>query len=97
MWPAFPTADYYGSSATLSGVGRRRAFPEGTATALPMFTVESFDGRGAQLCPCSIATDTPQSFTVASRSTLQTDPGVLRAHGRGSALPPGPYPSGWSR
>jgi hypothetical protein len=25
------------------------------------------DGIGAQLCPCSIATATPQTFTVASR------------------------------
>jgi len=33
---------------------------------VPTFTLEPFDGRGAQLCPCSIATGTPQAFPVAS-------------------------------
>ena len=31
-----------------------------------MFTVDSLDEGGAQLCPCGIATATPQHFTVAS-------------------------------
>jgi len=35
---------------------------------VPTFALEPLDGLGAQLCPCSIATATPQTFTVASRS-----------------------------
>jgi hypothetical protein len=31
-----------------------------------MFAVDSLDEGGAQLCPCGIATATPQHFTVAS-------------------------------
>ena len=34
---------------------------------VPTFTLQPFDGVGVQLCPCSIATATPQTFTVASR------------------------------
>ena len=34
---------------------------------VPVFTVDSLDEGGAQLCPCGIATATPQHFTVASR------------------------------
>ena len=32
-----------------------------------MFTYNSLDEGGAQLCPCGIATVTPQHFTVASQ------------------------------
>jgi hypothetical protein len=35
-----------------------------------------------QLCPCSLATSTPQAFLVASRPTTLTGPGVLRAEAR---------------
>ena len=35
---------------------------------VPTFTLEPFNGVGAQLCPCNLATATPQSFTVASRA-----------------------------
>jgi hypothetical protein len=35
---------------------------------VPTFTVEPFNGVGVQLCPCNIATTTPQAFIVASRS-----------------------------
>jgi hypothetical protein len=34
---------------------------------VPTFTLQPFDGVGVQLCPCNIATATPQTFTVASR------------------------------
>ena len=44
--------------------GRR----EGTDGEVPTFTLQPFDGVGAQLCPCSLATTTPQTFAVASRS-----------------------------
>jgi hypothetical protein len=39
---------------------------------------EPFDGVGAQLCPCSLATVTPQAFTVASRPATTPDLGVPR-------------------
>ena len=35
---------------------------------VPTFTLEPFNGVDAQLCPCNLATATPQSFTVASRA-----------------------------
>ena len=34
---------------------------------VPTFTLEPFDGVDAQLCPCNLATPTPQAFGVASR------------------------------
>ena len=40
---------------------------------VPTFTLEPFDGVGAQLCPCNLATATPQAFTVASRSATSPD------------------------
>src|ERR1019366_9532894 len=70
-------------------ISRRRAFPptsrllagEGTAGMVPTFTVEPFDGVGAQLCPCNIATATPQAFTVASRPATSTGQGVPHTAG----------------
>jgi hypothetical protein len=58
------------------GVSRQRTFPapnwqlaaEGTAEMVPTSTPSPFDKLGAQLCPCSLATPTPQTFSVASRS-----------------------------
>jgi hypothetical protein len=41
---------------------------EGATGMVPTFTLDPFDGVGAQLCPCSIVTTTPQAFVVASRS-----------------------------
>jgi len=49
---------------------------------VPTFTLEPFDGVGAQLCPCNLATSTPQAFLVASRPTTQTGPGVPRTEVR---------------
>ena len=46
---------------------------EGTGRMVPTFTSQPFDRVGAQLCPCNIATATPQAFTVASRSATSTD------------------------
>ena len=68
------------------GIGRRRTFPstswplaeEGTAGMVPTFTLGPFDGVGAQLCPCNIATATPQAFTVASRPARRTGQRVPR-------------------
>ena len=39
---------------------------EGTTGTVPTFTLEPFDGAGAELCPCSIVTSTPQAFVVTS-------------------------------
>jgi hypothetical protein len=33
---------------------------------VPMFTTKPFNGLGAQLCPCDLATRTPQYFQAAS-------------------------------
>jgi hypothetical protein len=64
---------------------------------VPTFTPEPFDGIGAQLCPCNIATATPQAFTVASQPAKRTDPGVPHmTTSSGYALPPSPDPSGSS-
>jgi hypothetical protein len=92
-----------------AGIGRRCAFPPGsrllpgmgTGGMVPTFTPEPFDGVGAQLCPCSIATATPQAFTVASRPTTSPSPGVPRpatllAMPIGCALQSSPDPPCWS-
>src|SRR3954468_22652386 len=109
MWPAFQGSDYYGSSAPPAGIGRRCAFPpgsrlppgKGTGGMVPTFTPEPFDGVGTQLCPCSIATATPQAFTAASRPATSPGPGVPRpatllAMPIGYALQSSPDPPGWS-
>ena len=70
MYTAFPCSDYYGSFAHSDDIDRRQVFPAmlaGTDEVVPTFALEPFDGVGAQLCPCNLATATPQSFTVASR------------------------------
>jgi hypothetical protein len=45
---------------------------------VPTFTFEPFDGIGTQLCPCTLATATPQPSTVASRPATSPGPGVPR-------------------
>jgi len=45
---------------------------------VPTFTTYRFDGMGAQLCPCSFATSTPQAFLVASPPAHETGFGVAR-------------------
>jgi hypothetical protein len=45
---------------------------------VPTFTFRPFDGIGTQLCPCSIAVATPQTFTMASRPATSTSQGVPR-------------------
>jgi len=41
---------------------------------VPTFILEPFDGVGAQLCPCNLATTTPQAFIVASGPATSTSP-----------------------
>ena len=63
-------------------IGRRWTQPhhragcaeQGEDRTVPVFTVDSLDEGGAQLCPCGIATATPQHFTVASRPTSTCPP-----------------------
>jgi hypothetical protein len=65
---------------------------------VPTFTSEPVDEIGAQLCPCSLATVTPQTFTVASRPATSTGPRVPRtpSSASGCALLPSPDPPGSS-
>ncbi len=61
---------------------------------VPTFTFEPFDGIGAQLCPCSIATATPQAFTVASVTSESNQSRSSRPVNTGRyALQPSPDPS----
>src|SRR3954469_16556746 len=74
MWPAFPASDYYGGSATsrpAEPTTNRPAAdlegrPTGPARDASHVHHTPVDGVGAQLCPCGIATSTPQTFLVAS-------------------------------
>jgi hypothetical protein len=45
---------------------------------VPTFILQSLDGVGVQLCPCNIATATPQAFTVASEPATSTVQRVSR-------------------
>ena len=81
-----PCSDYYGSSAHLGSINRRQVFPptsrllagEGTAVMVPTFTLEPINGVDAQLCPCNLATPTPQPFSVASPPATSPSPRVPR-------------------
>jgi hypothetical protein len=91
MRAAFPPSDYYGSSAPPQGHRRTTRQPatpawmtgeDGNLGVVPMFTTEPIDGGGAQLCPCDLATVTPQAFTVASRPATQYRPESSPPRGR---------------
>jgi hypothetical protein len=77
MYAAFPRSDYYEDSVPSRGrqstVDLPAAAPEGRRRGQPQdgshVHHEPVSGLGAQLCPCSIATPTPQAFSVASRPT----------------------------
>ncbi|GAC1385783.1 MAG: hypothetical protein NVSMB4_13010 [Acidimicrobiales bacterium] len=81
-------SDYYGASAPPHAFGRRRAYPAtpngfpGTGTVQDGSRVhcEPIDQVGTQLCPGSIATTTPQTFTVASPPARQAGYGVDHPH-----------------
>lgn len=85
MQPAFPVSDYYGpsvpswshqptTSLPAAALAGRRVGPDQKGSHVHH---QPFDGVGAQLCPCDIATTTPQTFTVASLPASPTSPGVL--------------------
>jgi len=64
---------------------------------VPTFTTHSVGQRGAQLYSGSIATATPQPFTVASPPEQEPGFGVDRRNRDGHALHTGPYPPDLSR
>ena len=74
---ALPGSEYYGGSAPpqagrpTAGPARIRALAARDRAGRDGSRVhcDSLDEGGAQLCPCGIATATPQTFTVASRQT----------------------------
>src|SRR5690349_14542958 len=74
MWPAFPTSDYYDSSApsrryrlaTSLSFHQLRAGGRGDRRDGSHVHLEPLHEVGAQLCPCDFATVTPQAFSVAS-------------------------------
>jgi len=79
MCEAFPRSDYYGPSAPPQGHRLTTRQPEktvpgwgqqvGNLTVVPTNTCEPVGRGGAQLCPCGIATTTPQTFVVASEAS----------------------------
>jgi hypothetical protein len=79
MCRALPDSDYYRGSAP-SRTDRSTVDPtqttapdtrrQGRTGTVPVFTHNSLDEGGAQLCPCGIATATPQHFTVASQADI---------------------------
>jgi len=93
--------DYYGASAPPSGpqpatglpTTRPAAWQLGRPRVVPTFTRSSIGQAGAQLYPGSIATPTPQTFSVASPPSAAHGFGVDHRHTPGRhALHPGPYP-----
>src|SRR4051794_23710251 len=85
-WPAFPASDYYDGSATprpAEPTTNRPAAdlegrPAGPARDVSHVHRTPVDGVGAQLCPCGIATSTPQTFLVASLPATSPGTGVAR-------------------
>jgi hypothetical protein len=88
-------SDYYGTSAPSHGhqsatdlPTRRAGCPAGRATADGSHVhLESIDEGGARLYPDSIATATPQTFTVASPPDRSTGFGVDQSWGEPSLIP----------
>src|SRR5215207_1638274 len=68
MWPAFPTADYYGPSAPTPRHRPTASLPAHDGQHEDGSHVHHFsiDGIGVRLFPCSIATSTPQTLSAAS-------------------------------
>jgi hypothetical protein len=98
MRRALPGSEYYGGSAPPQA-GRPTAGPARTS-ALGAHGRASRDGSrvhcdslgegGAQLCPCGIATATPQPFTMASRQTSISPPGSSPSRNEGNGCAPLP-------
>ena len=88
-------SDYYGAFAPSRAFNRRRIYPavsggsrtEGATRDGSRVHCESIDQSGTQLCPGSIATATPQTFTVASPPTRQVGFEVDPPAGRSCTAP----------
>jgi len=86
MWPAFPVPDYYGGPATSRPAQPTTSLPApdlddrftGPARDASHVHRTPVDGAGAQLCPCGIATSTPQAFLVDSLPATSPGPGATR-------------------
>jgi hypothetical protein len=84
MYGPLARSDYYGASAPSRVFNRRRVYPTGPSGARPAGTArdgsrvhcEPIDQLGIQLCPGSIATVTPQTFTMTSPPARQASYGV---------------------
>jgi hypothetical protein len=76
MQPAFPTSDYYEGSAPPRGQQPTASLPTNGGQPQDGSHVHrrSIDGDGAQLCPCSLATSTPQTFLMASAPATKYQP-----------------------
>ena len=80
MCQALPGSEYYGGSAPLR-TGRPTARParpprwqrnrDGQDRNGSRVHCDSLSGGGAQLCPCGLATATPQHFTMASQASTR--------------------------
>jgi hypothetical protein len=96
MWPAFPASDYYdGSVTSLAAEPTTRrpatdldAQPAGPAKDASHVHRTPVDGVGGQLCPCGIATSTPQTFLVASLPATSPGPGVAHQRWACTAIRP---------
>lgn len=97
--------DYYEASAPPRGPRSATDLPpplglaarrKGNPGMVPTFTMRSIGQGGTRLYPGSIATATPQAFTVASPPTELDGFGVQTPHAASGALHTGPYPPGWS-
>jgi hypothetical protein len=88
MYEPLARSDYYRASALPSAFNRRRIYPTGTMASRQeerskgssRVHEESIDQLGIQLCPGSIATATPQTFTMTSPPARQADFGVDHHH-----------------
>jgi hypothetical protein len=102
MHEAFPRSDYYETSAPPAALSRQRACPLNSGW---MPGLEGRPRSAPRYCPGSIATATPQTFTMASPPAAGTGFGVDRHPDDGldvddvggHALRPGPDPPGSSR
>ena len=103
LWPAFPTSDYYGGSATSPAAEPTTRRPAGDLDShqrgrpgmLPTFTAHRSTGSVANFAP---------AVSPRVRRRLSSWPPCRRLHPArespavgGRAPPSGPYPPGWSR
>ena len=84
-----------GHASTRTGAPLAAASARESRT-VPTFIREPVDGIGTQLCPCTIATTTPQAFTVASPTSDFTQPRSFPPAEAGEcAVQPNPCPPGF--